>query len=174
MPKQNPNLLLVEGKDEQYTLPFLMDEYVVWGDKKEDRVVEIKEHDGLENLLRPGVIEAESKTPGLRSFGVIIDANDEFDSRWSRVRERCRRVAVGFPGFSSARSMRDCRSPRISRDGSWTCTRSLHAQPRSPNSAWRPRNRSYPIASLSDELDRPKVIPLCLISSNWSFRTIGS
>jgi hypothetical protein len=28
---------------------------------------------------------------------VIIDANDEFDSRWSRVRERCRRVAVGFP-----------------------------------------------------------------------------
>ena len=34
MPKQNPNLLLVEGKDEQYTLPFLMDEYVVWGDKR--------------------------------------------------------------------------------------------------------------------------------------------
>ena len=97
MPKQNPNLLLVEGKDEQYTLPFFMDEYVVWGDKKEDRVVEIKEHDGLENLLKPGVIEAESKTPGLRAFGVIIDANDAFDSRWSRVRERCRKVAAGFP-----------------------------------------------------------------------------
>ena len=97
MANQNPNLLLVEGKDEQFTLPFFMDEYVEWGDKKQDRVVEIKELDGVENLLKPGVIEAESKTPGLKAFGVIIDANDSFDARWSRVRERCRKVAPGFP-----------------------------------------------------------------------------
>ena len=97
MAKQNPNLLLVEGKDEQFALPFFMDEYVVWGDEKKDWVVEIKELDGIEKLLKPGLIEAESKTPGLKAFGVILDANDAFDSRWSRVRERCRMVDSGFP-----------------------------------------------------------------------------
>ena len=97
MARQNPRLLLVEGKDEQFTLPFFMDEYVVWGDDKKDWVVEIKELDGVENLLKPGLIEAESKTPGLKALGVILDANDAFDSRWSRVRERCKKVAAGFP-----------------------------------------------------------------------------
>jgi hypothetical protein len=97
MAKQNPNLLLVEGKDEQFTLPFFMDEYVVWGDQKTDWVAEIKELDGIENLLRPGLIEAESKTPGLKALGVILDANDTFESRWSRVRERFRKIAAGFP-----------------------------------------------------------------------------
>ena len=97
MAKQNPNLLLVEGKNEQYTLPFFMDEYVEWGDKKEKWVVEIKELDGVENLLKPGLIEAESKTPGLKAFGVIVDADDQFDSRWASVRERCGKVAAGFP-----------------------------------------------------------------------------
>jgi len=97
MPKQNPNVLLVEGKDEQFTLPFFMDEYIVWGDDKKEWVVEIKELDGVENLLKPGLIEAESKTPGLKALGVILDANDSFNSRWSRVRERCRNVSAGFP-----------------------------------------------------------------------------
>ncbi len=97
MARSNPNLLLVEGKDEQFTLPFFMDEYTVWGDDKKDWVVEIKELDGIEKLLKPGLIEAESKTPGLKAFGVILDANDSFDSRWSRVRERCRKRAADFP-----------------------------------------------------------------------------
>lgn len=81
MAKPNPNLLLVEGKDEQYTLPFFMDEYVVWEDEKKNRVVEIKELGGVEELLRPGLIEAESKTPGLHALGVILDANESFELR---------------------------------------------------------------------------------------------
>ena len=96
MAKPNPNLLLVEGKDEQYTLPFFMEEYVDWGDKK-NPIVMINQLEGVENLLKPGLIEAESKTPGLKAIGVILDANDSFESRWSRVRERCRKVAIDFP-----------------------------------------------------------------------------
>jgi hypothetical protein len=97
MAKANQNLLLVEGKDEQFTLPFFMDEFVVWGDNKEQRAVEIKELDGVDNLLKPGVIEAESKVPGLRALGIIVDANEHFNSRWLRVRERCRKVVADFP-----------------------------------------------------------------------------
>jgi hypothetical protein len=96
MAKQKPNLLLVEGKDEQFTLPYLMDEYVVWGDKP-DHVVEIRQLDGVENLLKPGLIEAESKTPGIKAFGIILDANDSLESRWARVLERCREISADFP-----------------------------------------------------------------------------
>ena len=97
MAKQNPNLLLVEGKDEQYTLPYFMDHYVVWGDRKEEWVVEIKEFDGVEKLIKPGVIEAQSKTPGVSALGIIVDANESFDSRWASVRDRCQKAAPGFP-----------------------------------------------------------------------------
>ena len=43
------------------------------------------------------MIEAESKIPGLKAIGIIVDADDQFDSRWSSVRERCRKIAADFP-----------------------------------------------------------------------------
>lgn len=91
------NILLVEGKDEQFVIPFFMDNFVVWGEKKADWIVEIKEFDGIENLLKSGVIEAELKAPGLHAVGIIIDANDSFDARWDRVKERCGKVVGGLP-----------------------------------------------------------------------------
>ena len=97
MAKPNPNLLLVEGKDEQFTLPRLLDHYVVWGDKEEEWIVKIKEFDGIENLLKPGVIEVELKTPDLKAVGLIVDADHSLDSHWRRVRDRCRKVAADFP-----------------------------------------------------------------------------
>lgn len=97
MPRANPNKLLVEGDEEKRVIPNFMDEHVVWGDIKDDWVVRIEEFDGVDNLLKPGVIEAESKEPGLRAIGIIVDADDYFDSRWSRVRERCRKIADAFP-----------------------------------------------------------------------------
>ncbi len=30
---------------------------------------------------------------------MILDANDSFESRWSRVRERCRTIASDFPEY---------------------------------------------------------------------------
>ena len=74
-----------------------MDNFVVWGKKKADWIVEIKEFDGIENLLQSGVIEAELKAPGLHAVGIIIDANDSFDARWDRVKERCGKVVGGLP-----------------------------------------------------------------------------
>jgi hypothetical protein len=59
------NLLLVEGKIEQYLLPYLIEKHTKWGEKKESRVVEIMQLGGVDEVLKPGVIEGESKTPGL-------------------------------------------------------------------------------------------------------------
>lgn len=93
----NPNLLLVEGKDELYTIPFFMDRFVEWGRNKGEWVVEIKEQGGVKELLKRRNFNAASKTFGLKALGVILDADDEFDSRWARVRELCRAIDPDFP-----------------------------------------------------------------------------
>jgi hypothetical protein len=93
----NPNLLLVEGREEQRVIAHFMDQYVNWGDGPKDWVVRIKPYEGVDDLLQPPYIETELRAPGLQSLGIIIDANDQFPSRWSRVRERCRSFAQDFP-----------------------------------------------------------------------------
>lgn len=97
MASQHPKLLLVEGKDEQFTLAFFMDRFVVWGDSKKDWVVEIEPKGGVEDLLKPGYIAAESKVPGRKALGVVLDANDSFEDRWRRAKQELRRVAADFP-----------------------------------------------------------------------------
>lgn len=91
------NLLLVEGKGEQYSIPFLMDEYTVWGDKPKDWVVQIMEMNGVETILKHGTISAASKSPGLRALGVIVDADDKFIARWERLKQLCGELAEAVP-----------------------------------------------------------------------------
>jgi hypothetical protein len=85
MPPARKNLLLVEGKSEQYSIPELMDRHTIWGDRRKDWVVEIIETNGIENLLKPETISTASKTPGLAALGLIVDADDDFAGRWAAV-----------------------------------------------------------------------------------------
>jgi hypothetical protein len=48
-------------------------------------------------LLEPTNIEAAARTPGRQAVGIVIDANDQFDSRWLRVRNCCLGIAANFP-----------------------------------------------------------------------------
>jgi hypothetical protein len=97
MAKANPNKLLVEGDEEKRVIPYIMDKYVAWGDRRDEWLVEIKEFGGIDGLLKPGVIEAESREPGLKALGIIIDANDQFVSRWTKLKDRCLAVSADFP-----------------------------------------------------------------------------
>jgi hypothetical protein len=97
MASAHSNMLLVEGIEERLVVPHLMDHYVVWGDTPDEWVVFLKAHEGVDDLLEPGNIEAESKQAGLKAIGILIDADDQFDSRWSRPRDRCLRIAADFP-----------------------------------------------------------------------------
>jgi hypothetical protein len=74
-----------------------MDEYVVWGDKQAEWVAEVKSHGGIDDLLDPGNIEAEAQAPGRKALGIIVDADDQFDLRWQRVRKCCFGIAADFP-----------------------------------------------------------------------------
>lgn len=97
MPRANPNILLVEGDDEKRVIPYLMDEYVVWGDRAEQWVAEVRSHGGIDDLLDPGNIEAEAQAPGRKALGIVVDADDQLDSRWQSMRSGCLRIAANFP-----------------------------------------------------------------------------
>jgi len=97
MQKSNPNILLVEGDEDRRVIPFLMDEYVVWGNKESEWVVEVRSHGGIEDLLEPANIEAAARTTGRKAVGIVVDANDHLDSRWARVRQCRLGIAADFP-----------------------------------------------------------------------------
>lgn len=89
MSKLLPRLLLVEGKDEQWVIPeFIEKAGIPWGGRNErDRwPAQIEEFGGIENLLKPTVIESYLKNPGLVALGVMVDANSDPIGRWNRIR----------------------------------------------------------------------------------------
>ena len=88
--RYNPNKLLVEGKEDERVIPQLMEANGIrWGEKRSEWVVEIKECDGFENMVKQGLIETELKASGLEVLGIIADANDEAGRRWGSLRNRC-------------------------------------------------------------------------------------
>jgi hypothetical protein len=96
----HPRQLLVEGKDEQRAIPHLIEACgITWGEANErDRwPAEVVEFDGIENLLKPGVIEAQLKSPGLTALGILLDANSDPRGRWARVRARAEKAFPGLP-----------------------------------------------------------------------------
>jgi hypothetical protein len=95
--RPNPNILLVEGDEEKRVIPYLMDHYVVWGDDEFEFVVQVKSHGGIDNLLEFNNIKSEAAVPGRRAVGIVVDANDHFDSRWARVRQCCLGITADFP-----------------------------------------------------------------------------
>jgi hypothetical protein len=90
-----PQVLLVEGKDEQRLLPELLElGGILWPSGSPPLWIE--EKDGIEQILAPGSIEAELKATGLRSLGIIVDANGDPISRWESLRQR---LVAQFPDF---------------------------------------------------------------------------
>jgi len=89
------NRLLVEGADDKRLLPELMERLGVrWGDSESERIVDVKNMEGVSNLLADGVIEAECKASGIKRLGIIVDADLDAVSRWEEVRNR---VSVSVP-----------------------------------------------------------------------------
>lgn len=94
--QNNQNKLLVEGKDDQYAIAELMAHFVHWGDSKNEWPVLIKPLDGVENLINHATITANLKGSAVR-YGIVVDANDQFDKRWSRLREYASEEFPGLP-----------------------------------------------------------------------------
>ena len=89
MSRVRPKKLLVEGHTDKRVLPYLLEANgVEW--KKGSEPVHIEPCDGIDQMLKPGAIEAELAASGLEALGVMVDANGNAHGQWRRVRNRCR------------------------------------------------------------------------------------
>ena len=84
-----PKKLLVEGGTDKRVVPYLMEANGVVWESAGQPVVYIEPYGGINDLLKPGVIESELKASGLEALGVMVDANGDAHNQWKRVRTRC-------------------------------------------------------------------------------------
>ena len=76
----------MEGVDDKRLLPELVERLGIhWGESESDWIAEIKEMEGISNLLAEGVIEAECKASGIQRLGIIVDADLDAGTRWKEI-----------------------------------------------------------------------------------------
>ena len=80
----------MEGATDKRVIPYLMEANGVAWEPDGQPVVHIEPNNGIEALLRQGVIESELRASGLEALGVMVDANGGADRCWGRIRDRCR------------------------------------------------------------------------------------
>jgi hypothetical protein len=82
-------VLLVEGDEDKRVIPALITQAgLVWTPQTSTPIVHIESCGGVESLLVPSRIETHLKSSGLRSLGVLIDADESASNRWSSIRAR--------------------------------------------------------------------------------------
>lgn len=88
--------LLVEGGDEKRVLPYLLEDLgIPW--PEDARPADIEHHNGVEELLSPGVIDAYLKESELNAIGFVFDADTAPQDRWRSLREKFEPYVTEFP-----------------------------------------------------------------------------
>ena len=86
----HPKKLLVEGNADKRVIPYLVEANGVAWKIGDQHVVHIEPHDGIDELLKPGVIGAELRASELEALGVLVDANGDALQRWNQIKNRIR------------------------------------------------------------------------------------
>lgn len=82
-----PRQFLVEGTGDLFAIVALMKKNgVAWPDGKDDPPVSIKHTGGVDAIMRAPFLGGELKQPGLKVLGIMIDADDEPETRWQWFR----------------------------------------------------------------------------------------
>lgn len=82
-------VLLVEGTDDKHVVRHLT------GHHEDVPEFCISDKEGSKKLLAD--IGAELRRPGRRAVGILVDANDDLDSRWKAVAGRLREESIEVP-----------------------------------------------------------------------------
>ncbi len=91
IPRCDRNLLLVEGVEEKFLIPELIEQAlrIEWGDRRrKQHPVEIKMRGGIELLLDRDFILNVLRIPALEALGVVVDADGNVAARWQQIRAR--------------------------------------------------------------------------------------
>ena len=87
--RNQPRKLLVEGETDRGVIAGLVEANgVPWPDPPNSPVF-IDTRGSVNEILKPGVLEAELGATGLEALGVVVDANGDAASRWDDLRAWC-------------------------------------------------------------------------------------
>src|SRR2546421_5052279 len=81
------NYLLVEGSDDKHVFRHLLDHYHIPQQFKiKDEHFEIKDHEGIDNLLNLKTLRTYLKiVDEPRRFGIVVDADTDLAARWQTL-----------------------------------------------------------------------------------------
>ena len=87
--------MLVEGETDKSVIPYLMEANgVAWPDRPP---VYIKPCGSVDEIVKPGVIEAELKESSLEALGIVVDADGDAAARWDELRTALHAEIAGLP-----------------------------------------------------------------------------
>jgi hypothetical protein len=86
---RNPKQLIVEGPDDLFSVVGLMRAHVNWPDGKENAPVLIEQGGGIDKILERDYLPVVLKTHGLRTLGVVLDADTNPQGRYASFRNLC-------------------------------------------------------------------------------------
>ena len=98
-------VLLVEGLDDKHVVRHLSDR------QEETPIICIFDKGGIEGLLED--IGLELRVSGRRVLGILVDANDDLNARWSSVANRLREEDIKVPDYPGAEGTIINGSPRV-------------------------------------------------------------
>lgn len=95
--KYRAKKLIVEGEQDKRVIPELIEANgIVWGETKETAVVYIESY-GSDQFVDADVISTELKASGLTALGLIVDADDNFNARWTSLKTACSKIIPDIP-----------------------------------------------------------------------------
>ena len=86
----SPRLLLVEGPVDQRVITALVAKHGLALKSGTGYLVEIKDFGGVDSLLNPNVLRTVAQQSGLKSLGLVLDADDEPGSRLAQLQSACK------------------------------------------------------------------------------------
>ncbi|HKV38229.1 MAG TPA: DUF3226 domain-containing protein [Blastocatellia bacterium] len=93
----NPNLLIVEGDDDKFSVAELMGAHVPWPQDKNLAPVWIEIGKSVGEILKDGYLSATLKRSGVRTVGVMLDADDKPAGRYGSIRGQCAGMFPNLP-----------------------------------------------------------------------------
>lgn len=91
------NVLMVEGRQDKFVIPELIEASGVnWG-SRHNPVVFIRDCGGHEQLTDPLEISTALKESGLETLGIMLDADEYPDQRWQSLKNACLKSIPDFP-----------------------------------------------------------------------------
>jgi hypothetical protein len=96
---EHENLLLVEGDNERFTIPELVEANGFnWVIGKDKYLVYIDDYGGGDTkIVKSAVISTELNVAGRKALGLIVDADNDCGKRWQSIRNACIKIIPDLP-----------------------------------------------------------------------------